>query len=40
MRTKLLPKGGMYGVNLGYNVKMEIYANAISDITKLSDITD
>jgi hypothetical protein len=35
MGEKVQLKGGVYEVNFGYNVKMEVYANSSSDITKL-----
>jgi hypothetical protein len=31
-------KEGIYEVNFGYNVKMEVYANLSLDIPKLSEI--
>jgi len=39
MIEKVQLKGGICEVNFGYNVKMEVYANSSSDISKLSDIS-
>ena len=38
MGEKVQLKEGIYGVNFGYNVKMEVYANSSLDIPKLSKI--
>ena len=37
MCCKLQQKGGIYELNFGYNVKMEVYANSSSDISELGE---
>jgi len=38
MRTKLLPKGGIYEVNFGYRSKLGGYTTLVSVIHKLDEI--
>ena len=38
MSEKFQLKEGIYEVNFGYNVEMEVYANANSDILELSEM--
>jgi hypothetical protein len=39
MGEKVQLKGGIYEVNVGYNAKMEVYANSSSDIPKINKIS-
>jgi len=38
MTEMFQPKGCVTKLDFGYNAKMEVYANLISDITKLGEI--